>query len=436
MAVKPGLHVSQHQRLGLTPALRMSFSLLRLAGPDLTEAIEREAADNPFLVVEDVRRGSRSSWDGADALELVAHEPSLVERLRHQIAALPVGREVSAMAEYLAGQLRDDGYLDGTTAEIAGVLGLSEALVIQGLEALQLCEPAGIGARDLGECLALQLADRGVEPGLARSVLAHLDLLAAGRLGTLATRLGIPAAQVARIAELLPELTPRPIVDSAPLAPVLQPDLILEAQGGGGFRASLGQRPGDAVRIDTALLATAAASADAGGFVASRRERAEALMRALAFRGETLLRIGNAIAVAQHRFFALGPDHLVPMSRAALATELGLHPSTVGRAVAGKAISVAGRLHPLAAFFSNALPAANDRSVAAFVVRRSIARVIAAEARGAPVTDDALCRRLRDEGVDIARRTVAKYRQQMRIPPAHQRRRGAAGRGAVPPGSA
>ena len=143
-----------------------------------------------------------------------------------------------------------------------------------------------------------------------------------------------------------------------------------------------------------------------GDFAADRRTRAEAMIQALRFRGQTLLRIGQAIADHQHRFFALGPDHLAPMSRRDLAAKLGLHASTIGRAVSSKAIEVSGRLYPLSLFFSTHLPVEGGLGVAAFVVQRRIAQLIEQEPVHAPLSDDAICAALRATGVDIARRTV------------------------------
>ena len=129
----------------------------------------------------------------------------------------------------------------------------------------------------------------------------------------------------------------------------------------------------------------------------------------------------------QYRFFSSGPDHLAPLSRRKLAAELGLHASTLGRAVAGKAIAAEGALYPLSLFFPSALPGADGRAVSSFTVKLAIRRMVEHEAPDAPLSDAAICTRLHEDGVDITRRCVAKYRGCMRIPPSFKRRRRRAG---------
>ena len=407
--------------------LRASLAILRLPTLDLFDEIEREAAENPFLVVDDLRHSAgttgRAAYDVA--MDMVASQPSLVESLRHQLAAMSLPDDLNAIAGYLAGDLRDDGYLETPLHDVADALGVSLAQVQAALVAVQACEPAGVGARCLAECLDLQLLDRGVAPALARRVIGHLELFGGDNTARLARVLGLTETGLRPLAALVRSLAPRPVADHGPPAVPLMPDLVLERSLDGGFRASLGVLAMPQVRLNTELLRAAAArdGETRVGFVADQRARADALVRALQFRGQTLLRIGEWIARHQHRFLALGPDHLRPVSRQAVATALGLHPSTVGRAISGKALETGGRLYPLSFFFSQALPRGPDSVVSAFAVQCLIARMVAAEPPEVPLSDETICRMLRAEGVDIARRTVAKYRGCLRISSSFRRRR-------------
>ncbi|TMV83668.1 RNA polymerase sigma-54 factor, partial [Thioclava sp. BHET1] len=137
----------------------------------------------------------------------------------------------------------------------------------------------------------------------------------------------------------------------------------------------------------------------------------------------TLLRIGRQIVRDQQRFFTEGPEFILPMNRRRMAEELSLHPSTVGRAVAGKAIAAGGALYPLSLFFSTAIPITNGETLSSHAIRLHIRRLIEAEPADMPLSDQRICALLRDVGVDISRRTVAKYRGCMRIPSSSERRR-------------
>lgn len=419
MTLRVTLRSAPRQRLAMTPAMQQALHVLRLPAPDLVAEIAREAAENPFLLFSRGGAGPRSAYDVA--LDTVAALPSLGESLRGQIGAMVLAPGLRALAEYLTGELRDDGYLDSGVEEIAAHTRLSVEQVEEALAVLQRCEPTGVGARSLAECLALQLGDYGIARPLADRVVERLPLFAAHRWVRLAAELALPREEIARIAAAIRELKPRPV--AAPAAPsvILLPDLIVERQSSGALAVRLGRQALPAIALDRALIARVESSADP--FVSERRARARALIRAVRARGRTLLRIGRQLLQDQPAFFELGSEHLRPQSRQELARALGLHPATLGRAVAGKALLWGGVLYPLSLFFSTALPGPEGRDLSAHAVRISIRRLIGAEPAARPLSDAAICDRLRADGVDISRRTVAKYRQCMRIPSSSDRRR-------------
>jgi len=413
MTLGPRLQLLQRQRLALTPGLRQALEVLRLPAATLAERIEEEIGRNPLLV----RSGASRTSGGAFAPDLVVAEPGVLERLHAQIGLMTLAAPVREAAEYLAGALRDDGYLDTSLVEAAAELRQPLAVVEAGLAALQGCDPPGVGARDLAECLALQLVDRGLDRKTADAAVRSMADFAAGRWGRLEAALGLSRDGLQAIAALFPDLLPHPVSRSAAPAQVLRPDLVARRRNG----VIVVEPARDALprlRLDQALLAR---SGD-DGFVAECRDRAMALIAALRQRESTLLRIGRHLAEVQAAFFSDGEAALHPLSRRQLAEALALHPATVGRAVAEKAIDVEGRLYPLSVFFSASLPGP-DGDASATAVRRRIAALIAAEPAGKPLSDARLCDILRAEGVDIARRTVAKYREALRLPSSADRRR-------------
>lgn len=416
MSLRQTLRPTLRIGVALTPAMQQSLQILRMTATDLTQEIEREAGENPFLRVA---RADRSAYDFA--LETVATKISLGESLRQQIGLMVLPPSLRALALYLTGEVRDDGYLDSTVEEIAEATSLSRADVAEALAVLQRCEPTGVGARSLKECLALQLGDHGLTRHMADRVVGLLPLFAEKRWADLTRALGLPEAEVQRIGGLLRQLRSRPVAEvEAPAAP-LMPDLVVDRDGSGALRARLGLRAVPTVALDTGLLKMVAGKSDP--FIQAAQSRATALVRAVRLRGRTLLRIGERLVHDQSRFFALGPEHLAPMSRQQMAEALAVHPATLGRAVAGKAVLSDGVLYPLSLFFTSALPGPDGNEVSSSVVRLAIRRLIDAEPAERPLSDAGICERLRDDGVDISRRTVAKYRGCMRIPSSSERRR-------------
>lgn len=418
------LSLQQKQRLALTPGIRTSLSFLRLPMLGLIDAIEAEAAENPYLLHDGLRScGTTVAGSAYEvALNTTAEVPSLIADLLQQIGAMPLPAPVRAVAEYLAGDLREDGYLDTPLEELQEAIGVPMALIENGLAALQSCEPAGVGARTVAECLILQLADLGVERSLAEKIIRVLDQFANEDWRSLGRILALDPSEVPHLARLVKRLKPHPISPPVVRENYLMADIILTRDGAGAHGVELGLNVSRHVTLNRSLIEATGSTGKDGVFAADKLARAEHLLSALYFRGKTLLLVGMALVQRQHRFFDVGPDQLIPMSRSMLAAQLGLHGSTIGRAVAGKALEAGGRLYPLAMFFSSALATASPQPITAFAVRRKIVEMIATERGDAPISDVAICAALRATGVDIARRTVAKYRGCMRIPSSSVRR--------------
>lgn len=416
MTLGTRLELRLQQRLALTPAVRLRLSMLRMAPGDLDEALAREAAVNPFL-----RHRPRARLVLAAAEVLAAAAPALHEDLRGQLALMRLPKAVAGLAQALVAELAEDGLLAVDLPGFAGAQGVALPLAEAALTALQACDPPGIGARDTAECLRLQLVDRGLTPEQAAATLAQLPALARQDWAGAGAALGLdPAATQARAA-LLRGLSPRPVVAQDQPVQALEPDLRAVRMPEGTVQVVTDSRTLPRLTLDAAMIRRAAAE----GFGADHLSRAQAVMAALEQRQGTLARIGDWLARSQRGFFDHGPGALVPASQRDLAEALRLHPSTISRALAGKAVDVDGRLWPLAVFFSRALPATGG-AVSSRAVQKRLAEMIRAEDPVAPLSDDAIAEKLRQQGVDIARRTVAKYRQGLRIPPSSTRRRLAA----------
>lgn len=419
MALRPRLDLRQIQRLGLSPGVMVALNVLRLPPSELAEALAEEARANPFLLPglpPPLPAGPVADDGGLDTL--TARSADWQEDLLHQIGLQPLPPRMAALAARLVAELDERGWLEAPLAELAAEAGCDLPEMEAALAALQACEPAGIGARDLTECLRLQLLDLGLTAAEADAMLAELPRFARRDWPGLQRALRLDRAGVEARAALLRRLTPHPLAAlAAPAGQILRPDLVVT-------RGPLGEILVEPARDHLprpAIDAGLARRAEAEGFGAELLERARALVKAVEARGATLLRVGQWLAQRQDRALREGAGALRAASRRDCAAALGLHPSTVGRAVAGKALMAQGRVWPLAALFTPPRPDAREGSARALAHR--IAALIAAEPPDRPLGDGALAAHLATEGVDIARRTVAKYRNGLRIPPAHLRRR-------------
>ena len=407
MTLAPRADLRQQTRLALTPGMRASLAWLRMPAEDMLEELDREAAENPFLRV---RRPEAMGEVYDVALDRTAARETFLESLARQIATLRIPDDVRRAALILVTELREDGYLDATLAEVAAAYGVEEGWLAPGLAALQSCDPPGIGARDLAECLALKLQDQGFAPVEARALVGAINALAEDRFAPLARQLGLPPERIALAARLLRGFSPVPVDPAGvPMATRL-PELVVERDGRGGLSVRLNDALFPEVTVSDDLR-TARTGSDE---ISALGKRAEVVAQAVRARGETLLRIGRHLADRQLGFFLGGQTSLVPETRAEAAAALGLHPSTLGRAVAGKALQAGSAIIPMERFFTRALPGA-EGPVSAFDVQRRIRELVQAEAPDAPLSDEQLRQILRAEGVDMARRTVAKYRKCLNI---------------------
>ena len=397
----------QKHRLSLTPAMRMGLRVLALPTESLTEEILREAEINPCLMVE--------SWPTSSAYEVAldtaAAPEGLSQSLLRQLGMQRLDADVKEAARVIVAELRADGYLDASLEELVYDYGIAKPLLAAALAAVQSCEPCGVGARNLAECLALQLRDAGLSAARAAQVVACLGDFAEGRWNRVMTALKVSEEEAQRIGALLRGLSPYPVNTTFEHLSTRVPEVVVE-------RGPEGQT---SVRLNPEALPTLSL-AGAGSGLAQQAEQARRIVEAIAARQATLLRITGAIVDHQARFFATDTASMTPLSRADIARILGLHASTVGRALAGKALLFRGHVYPLSQFFPSSLGPL-DAAVSSFDAQRRIRALVMAEDPEHPLADEEIRTQLKKDGVDMARRTVAKYRKCMRIPSSHERRR-------------
>lgn len=371
--------------------------------------------------------GGRGGFDDLDAALDAPEATSLGEHLRLQIEQAGLPRRTSLLARLLVGDLDPDGYLRAPLDEIAERYGAPLAELEVALGAVQDCEPTGVGARDLPECLALQLKERDRCDPAMETLLANLTLLARGESVALARLCGVDHEDLAEMQAELRALEPRPgLAWSGDAAAPITPDIFARRNPDGSWTIELNPETLPRVLIDRRYMAQMAAGADAPAraWLSERKQHANWLIRSLEQRANTILKVTAELLKQQDAFFIEGVSALKPLTLKAVADAIGMHESTVSRVTSNKYLSTERGVFELKYFFTVAIGATGGGEAhSAEAIRHRIKTLVDAEEPKAILSDDKIVALLRRDGVDIARRTVTKYREAMRIPSSVQRRR-------------
>lgn len=370
--------------------------------------------------------GGGYAEDAPDFDSFAAPEAGLHEHLMDQARATLSGMDI-IIAGQLIGQIDDAGYLEANLLATAHGLGVPLFDVERVLSAIQSFDPTGVGARTLSECLTLQAkeADRH-DPCMAR-LLANLDLLAKGALPQLRRICGVDDEDLADMIAELRAYDPKPGLrfSSTAAAPVT-PDLFIRpTREGWGIEVNGATLPRVLVnRSYYVELSSGPQDKTSKAWLADCLASANWLVKALDQRQRTIIKVASEIVKQQEAFFRQGVAHLKPLTLRAVADAIGMHESTVSRVTSNKYLSCPRGLYELKYFFTSGVAAADgDDAVSAEAVKSHIKALIAAEEPQAILSDDTLVDLLRAKGMDIARRTVAKYREAMGIGSSVQRRR-------------
>jgi RNA polymerase sigma-54 factor len=486
-AIAPRLDLRQTQTLVMTPQLQQAIKLLQFSNLEAAAFVEEELERNPLLERADPSESNpleRPAPDQVLPAEMPAPDAAAAAASDELPAEAPVetpdhaepydpggagdgvafGRggngafeadertvdDFAAPQRTLREQLTEQLHLDirdpterliGATmiaalepsgrlpiddAALANALGTEVALVASVRERMMRFEPTGMFARDLRQCLAVQQAERNRLDPAMQALLDNLDLLARHDHRRLMVICGVDAADLADMIAEIRHLDPKPGVsfDSPPLVPVV-PDVLMRAAPDGGWVLELNPETMPRVLLRqgySAQMLTRATRQERAFFV-EKLQSAAWLVKALQQRAQTILKVATEIVRQQDGFFRHGVDHLRPLILRDIAAAVDMHESTVSRVTAGKYIATPRGIYDLKYFFTTAIAGTTGESHSAEAVRHRIKGMVGAEQPGAVLSDDAIVANLRREGVDIARRTVAKYREALHIPSSVQRKR-------------
>ncbi|BFH62074.1 RNA polymerase factor sigma-54 [Paenibacillus azoreducens] len=425
-----GYQLVQDQRLklALTPELKQSIHILSLPADELIQYLHEQATENPVLELEDgwearaysgrIRRGEGMRLERDPLWNAAGTQDTMEEKLKSQLRLLSLPAEVYRAAAYMAGNLNDDGYLDIPLTEIRSMLNVSEAVLMAALESLQSLEPAGIAGRDLRECLLLQIArDPDSVPFAYEIVDNYLPELAHGNLERITSDLRISKEQATSASRYIRSLNPRPgLAMGAFNRQFIVPDAVVERHGD-GFTVSLlsSNVPKLSISDEWRNWIKMRKPAEEGLQLNTCYKSAEWLVRSVEMRKLTLTRVVCAIMEEQQAFLSEGAKGLRPMTLNTISGKLDMHESTVSRAVHGKYVLTPYGVFPLKYFFAAGLSTSDGGGVSSRTVQAKIKELIDSEDKRYPYSDQKIADMLLAEGIRLSRRTVTKYREELRI---------------------
>jgi RNA polymerase sigma-54 factor len=352
---------------------------------------------------------------------------TLSDHLHSQLALVALSEPVRDAAETIIGNLSENGYLMLPPEEIAASGEHQAADVAEALRVVHTLDPAGVAAIDLRECLLLQLESRGGKGGLAWQVVHyHLRLVELRQFKEIARLLHRPLDHIQIAVDVIRHLDPRPgLRFSGPGARQVEPDVYI-SKDGDDYLISVNDDDVPQLRLNPQyrkmLDRDQEPNRDVRNYVKERYASAIQLMKNIEQRKQTILKVCQSVVRRQADFLEFGIDHLKPMMIKEIAEEIGVHPSTVSRAVSSKYAHTPQGVYELRYFFSEAVQGPSGGATPLLILKRRVKKMIEEEDSAHPLTDEQITERLQSEGIQVTRRTVAKYREDMRIPSTHQRR--------------
>ena len=396
------------------------FSVLRKLGGDWSEHMRQESGEIEYSS-EDARRRQHF-------FDSLTGETSLQESLMEQARMSESDPEILKALEYLIGSLDDSGFLTASVSDIALMAGVSLKKTQNAAALLKTLEPAGIGAADIGECLLIQLRHAGRGNSLAAKIIRdHWALLLRRRLPDIARKMGVSVDEVREAVDDIRKLDPAPgrnFSDDANR--FIEPDVTVERDDNGGWNVILESDYIPRLRLSPQykeMLAKGVLKGKEREYVQEKFRSGRFLISSIEQRQQTIEKITRELLRKQRDFFEHGRSQLRPLTMSQVADAVGVHETTVSRAIANKYIRTPHGVFDFKYFFTPGYAGSDGQSVSNKTVKERIARIIDAEPPQKPYSDAAIVKMLEEEGIKIARRTVAKYREELGILPTNLRRR-------------
>lgn len=462
---EPYLQQNLSQQQTLAPQMRKSLEILQASSAELSQIINQALESNPTLEDateslsldglsgdaeeldrleslnetdddwrdRDILHGATNPWTQDDEerrqrlYDSMVAPVTLQQHLQNQLNQSMVDSGIREAAQALIGNLDERGFLDMPARELGIRMQLDADDLDNALSLVQSFDPPGVGATDIHESLMLQLERSGRADTIEyRVVRDHLEALARKRHPQIAKALGTSIDRITEAAANIARLTPNPGGDFNPGGnPYIQPDVIIEENEDGQLEARLTGEQLPNLRINDFykdMIGKQGLDSKARTFLREQIRDGRSLIRSVGLRQETILAIAHQLILRQQEFFDKGPRFLKPLTMNEVADALGMHATTISRAVAGKHILTPQGLMEMRSFFATGYQTEGGSGVSNAGVREAIQQLVASENQSKPLSDEALTKALAKQGIKVARRTVAKYREQLNILPSHLRK--------------
>lgn len=466
MRMTYSLSLEQTQKLVMTPELRQAITILQLSSIELSEYIEQEILNNPVLEIkedsakennddlEDVKledkedskeeidweeyfqdsnnydyKNSKVNYDQEEYSyeNFITKAPTLQEHLIFQLQLSLLPKEYMRIGEFLIGSLNRNGYLTCSTQDIAKILKVGVDEVEKVLELIQTFDPLGVGARNIEECLLIQVYQQDIKnPNVEIVIKSHLKELAEGRYSKIAEALNISLKEVQEIKDIIQSLEPKPgrnFQDSG--VQYVVPDAIIKKVDG-EYIIIINDTTAPRLTINNfyrELLSSESKGSSISKFLENRFESALWLIKSIDQRRMTLYNVVNSIVEVQRDFFEKGIHYLKPLTLKDIADMIGVHESTVSRATNGKYVQTPRGTYELKFFFSSGIDNVSGDATSSESIKKMLKDIIDNEDSYNPYSDQKITDMFKQKGIIISRRTIAKYRDELNIPPSTRRKR-------------
>ena len=449
------LTIEQTQKLSMTPELIQAIQILQYNNQELNEYIDKELLENPILESEYHKESdteididslrdqliqadenveaykqweSHSTSDEYSYENFVAFNYTLTEFLIEQLHFSSLKGQDAEIGRYIIENIDDNGYLSMSLEEICSVLDVDLDSCERVLDLIHTFEPSGVGARDLNECLIIQLASLGELTDEIEFIISNrLKDLADNKYALISKEVGISLTEVQEIADLIKTLEPKPGrgFDSDNSIKYILPDIYVE-ETNGEYIVSANDGSTPSLHISSyynSLTEEAKSDKELSNYLNNRFNSAMWLMKSIEQRKKTIYNVASAIVQFQNDFFAKGERFLKPLTLKQIAETVGVHESTVSRAINGKYMQCPRGVFELKYFFTGGILNEDGSGVSSNIIKSMIKEFVDAEDDKKPLSDSKISEMLHEKGIDISRRTVAKYRDDIGILPSSKRRR-------------
>ncbi|MBU3191074.1 RNA polymerase factor sigma-54 [Clostridium bowmanii] len=452
-----GLNLIQEQKLIMTQEMQMSVKLLQMSAYELGQYVSKEMQENPVLEEKDLHNSKNNNNDAKDYKEIIkylekddfkvknyavkaeneevspfyyiAQEKSLKDYLVEQIGELTENHEILEVCKYMVECIDAKGYLSVELPDICKELTISSEKAETALKILQSLDPEGIGARDLKECLKIQLYNLALDDdNIYKIIDEYLEVLAENKYNVIAKELKLTISEVQRYVDIIKNLEPKPSRGffTGETVKFIVPDAYINKIQNQYF-ISMNEDVLPKLNINSLYkeIINNGKDEEAVEYVKEKINSAMFLIRSIEQRKNTVYRVLEDILVVQREYFDNGPQYLKPMTLKKIAINLEMHESTISRAIREKYVSVNnGKVIKIKDLFTNGIASVvGGEDISTINIKKAIKEMVDNEEQKKPLSDQIICNRLNIEGMNISRRTVAKYREDLQIKSSSKRKR-------------